>query len=74
MKKISLNLDSLRVDSFSTGAAEAGGGTVHARQLTTRTTLQTQQLSCDWTAVYETCHVPCECTNGQMRCKNPYQV
>ncbi len=71
MKKISLDLDALRVDSFATGAAEAGGGTVHARQLTTRTTFQTQQLSCDWTAVYETCYVACACTNGQMRCKNP---
>jgi hypothetical protein len=72
MKKISLNLDSLRVDSFSTGAAEAGGGTVHARQLTTRTTLQTNQLSCDYTARYESCHAPCECTNGDLRCKDPY--
>ncbi len=72
MKKISLNLDSLRVDSFSTGSAEGGEGTVHAQQLTTRTTLQTQQLSCGWTAYYETCQVPCECTNGYMRCKDPY--
>jgi hypothetical protein len=74
MRKIRLEVDALRVDSFSTGSTETGGGTVQARQLTTRTTFQTQQLSCNWTAAYETCYVECECTNGQMRCKNPYQV
>ena len=72
MKKIKLNLDSLRVDSFSAGSAEAGGGTVHARQRTT--TFQTIQLSCDYTARYESCYAACECTNADLRCKNPYQV
>jgi len=74
MKKLKMDVDALRIDTFDTGSAQAGGGTVDARQLTTRTTLQTNQLSCDWTAYYETCYVACECTNGQMRCKNPYQV
>jgi hypothetical protein len=71
MRKLKLDLDTLRIDSFDAGSAEGGAGTVDARQLTTRTTLQTQQLSCDWTAFYETCQVPCACTNGYMRCKNP---
>jgi hypothetical protein len=74
MKKIKLNLDLLRVDSFSPGSAEAGAGTVHARQRTTTTTFNTIQLSCDYTAFYESCHAECECTNGYVRCKNPYQV
>jgi hypothetical protein len=30
MKKLSLDLDSLRVDSFETLSARRGGGTVHA--------------------------------------------
>ena len=74
MKKLRLDLETLRTDSFEAGSAEAGGGTVHARQRTLTTTFQTNQLSCDYTARYESCHAECECTNGQVRCKNPYQV
>jgi hypothetical protein len=71
MKKLRLDLDTLRIDSFDAGSAEGGGGTVHARQLTTRTTFQTIQLSCDYTARYESCYAACECTNGDIRCKDP---
>jgi hypothetical protein len=68
MKKIKLDVEALAVDSFATHPAEAGGGTVHARQLTT--TLQTNFLSCNYSA-YDTCVLACECTNRYMRCKAP---
>jgi len=70
MKKLKLDLEMLRIDSFDAGSAESGGGTVHARQRTT-TTLLTNQISCDYSARYESCHAACECTNAAVRCKNP---
>jgi len=69
MRKIRLSLDSLRVDSFSTGSAEAGGGTVHARQA--GTIQPTAHFSCNYSG-FDTCVVECECTNAHMRCKNPF--
>lgn len=45
MKKISLHLDSLRVESFAPGAEPAGRGTVAAHQMTAPFT---QQPNCTY--------------------------
>jgi hypothetical protein len=54
MRKIRLDPDSVRVDTFDAGAARAEGGTVHAHAAT-------RAVSCDGSCA-GTCLTNCDCT------------
>ncbi len=50
MKKLALNLDALRVESFATGTALEQRGTVLGNQQTHNVQCHTQEISCYRTA------------------------
>lgn len=75
MRKISLKLDTLSVDSFQTGPAPVGAGTVDGHQLSNRlpcqpsTTCFTEYYSCAvQNSYYESCQINCDCTRVGMAC------
>ena len=64
MKKLRLNLESLRVESFGTGAA-AGGGTVvgHLQAVMTDPIDDTQDTSRIDSCYFNTCYDTCDWTD-----------
>lgn len=61
MRKLTLDLDAIQVESFSTNAAAAGRGTVDARQgRETWTCTAAPQFTCDATCP-DTCANTCNC-------------
>lgn len=64
MKKLSLTLDDLRVDSFHTSAAREEKGTVIAEQCTCPTNCETQCTCPGCPTCYATCPNTCEETCG----------
>ena len=68
MRKIRLDAESLRVESFSTEALEAGQGTVHGKEATVPVTPCYSCASCvgDCSSIPN----PCFCTEGiSCRCQ-----
>jgi hypothetical protein len=51
MKKLALNLDALRVESFATQPAAAGRGTVHGND----DTVETENCTLEATCLIQTC-------------------
>ena len=68
MKKLSLNLDQLKVDSFDTAAVEKEKGTVYGEQQCTCQTICSCPgcPTCDWTCnqAVDTCAITCEWSCG----------
>lgn len=69
-RKLNLDPDGLRVDSFATDDADGGQGTVRGHAATELCPAPSEYFTCKWTRTdYETCLVQCECTNRYVRCK-----
>jgi len=71
MKKIRLDPDTLRVETFAAvAAAERGAGTVHAHGPSLNTGCQTCDPLCEMTSV-ESCPDTYCCPSGLMTCEAP---
>ena len=70
MRKISLKLESLAVESFATDEPGSGQGTVHAHVTENDFCLSANnaQTCARRRSDYASCVVDCECTNRYVRC------
>jgi hypothetical protein len=60
-KKLSLSLDALTVESFTSDSLRSSGGTVAGHDVTALTCPETCINSCGGTCKYNTCNVPWQC-------------
>ena len=55
MRKLTLQVEELKVDSFTAQAADGPAGTVHAHELAP----PTREYTCQWTCANSTCTLNC---------------
>lgn len=67
MRKLKLDLEELRVDTFSPAGGEEREGTVFGEQITAGTCLNTCQLSCVASCIVS-CNISCVRTCFQVTC------